>query len=553
MLKNIIEKYINSDSRNKISYLEKEITNNSILYSEFKRISNHNLSIRNNIYNIYYDIDSIICPVCQNQKVAWNEKDFCYRKTCSYKCSGKLLKTGKKEYKFPEIESKEQFISLVRQNKVKLTSITKTSYYEEVKNYRGETLQEKTFRWINELNDQILCDNKDCQNEVGFVNFSKGFRQFCSVKCSSSSDVKISKVKETCLEKYKVDNVSKRQLHIERYKSILSNFDIISYDSSSFVLFHHDCKNQIEITRRMIYDRNNMNTEICTHCNKIQSMQSGYELQLKQWLINLGINIDENNRKIIYPKELDLFLPDYNIAIEFNGLFWHSENYVGKNYHIDKTKLCEEKNIKLIHIWEDDWIYKNDIVKSIISNKLKINQSRVYARNCEVREVTDVKLVKDFLNKNHIQGYCKSQHKIGLFYNNELISLMTFGFRKTNSKKEFELIRFSNKKYYTVIGSASKLFSFFVNKYQPEFILSYADISLFDGSLYNSLGFKFIHRTEPNYYWVVDGIRYHRWVFNKKKLLESGGSSKKTEKEIMTDRGHFRVFSCGQDRYEFTK
>jgi len=154
----------------------------------------------------------------------------------------------------------------------------------------------------------------------------------------------------------------------------------------------------------------------------------------------------------------------------------------------------------------------------------------------------------NFLNKNHIQGYTRFSESIGLYYNNELVSLMSFGFRATNGKREYELIRFCNKINYYIIGSASKLFKYFIRTHLDiNEIISYADISLFTGSIYKTLGFNFEKRSMINYWWVVNGIRKHRFNFNKSKLIKMGYDPLKTEVEIMHEIGNYRVFGCGQD------
>jgi len=190
--------------------------------------------------------------------------------------------------------------------------------------------------------------------------------------------------------------------------------------------------------------------------------------------------------------------------------------------------------------------------KSIIKNKLNLIKNKIYARKCVVKEVKS-NIARLFLDNNHIQGFIGSKYKIGLYYNNELVSLMTFGYRHTNSKKEFELIRFCNKINLNVIGSASKLFKHFLNNYKIDetYILSYADISLFNGNMYNKLNFKYIHLTKPNYFWVVNNIRHHRFKYNKQKLIKEGFDSNKTEVEIMYELNYYRIYGCGQVRYEY--
>ena len=373
------------------------------------------------------------------------------------------------------------------------------------------------------------------------------------------------KMKETCLEKYGVehhlkselirDKISKTSNHniFEKYKNINnSEYQIISYKKNIFNIKHKTCGNIFEISNKAFHSRK-QNYEFCFKCYE-KSTASYKEKEISKWLDSINIKYILNNRKILDGYELDIYIPDLNLAIEFNGVYWHSELYKEKHYHIKKTELCAVKGIQLLHIFEDDWNNKQNICKSIILNKTHNIEEKIYARKCIIKEVKS-NIVRQFLNDNHIQGFSKSTYKFGLYYNNNLVSLMTFGYRRTNSKKEFELIRFCNKLNTSVIGSASKLFKYFLIKYKEKieenYILSYADISLFNGSLYNTLGFDFIHRTLPNYFWVVNGIKEHRWKYNKQNLIKEGFDSNMTEKEIMYSRGYYRIYGCGQDRYEY--
>ena len=173
-----------------------------------------------------------------------------------------------------------------------------------------------------------------------------------------------------------------------------------------------------------------------------------------------------------------------------------------------------------------------------------------------IKEITDNKLVKSFLDKNHIQGIINSSIKIGLFYNDELVSLMTFGkkrkFMNSGSKDgEFELLRFCNKLNTNVIGGASKLFSYFTKNYNFTEITTYADRSHSQGNLYETLGFNFISKTQPNYYYIIDNNRYFRFGFRKDVLVKEGYDSSKTEHEIMIERGINRIYDSGSLKYLF--
>ena len=151
--------------------------------------------------------------------------------------------------------------------------------------------------------------------------------------------------------------------------------------------------------------------------------------------------IINNNRKIIAPYELDIYLPEKKLAIEFDGLFWHNDKSgKDKNYHLDKTEKCEKQGIQLIHIFEDEWIEKQIIVKSIIKSKIGIYDKKIYARKCQIKEIA-IKDKNDFLRMNHLQGEDHSQIKLGLFYENELVSVMTFGKPRFNKKYDFEYMK----------------------------------------------------------------------------------------------------------------
>ena len=179
---------------------------------------------------------------------------------------------------------------------------------------------------------------------------------------------------------------------------------------------------------------NNNGCKICS--NSISKM----EKELFSFIKSLGFVCLENDKSILDGKEIDIVIPDKKILIEFNGLYWHSEKFLDKNYHLDKTNKCEELGYQLIHIFEDEWLNKKDIVKSRIKNILGVSKNKIYARKCKIKEVkTKDKTI--FLNKNHIQGSVGSVFNMGLYYNEELVSIMTFGERPIINGG-FELIRF---------------------------------------------------------------------------------------------------------------
>jgi len=288
-------------------------------------------------------------------------------------------------------------------------------------------------------------------------------------------------------------------------------------------------------------------------CPKCSLIYNKMEDELKEFIKSLNIVFNENVKKIISPYELDIFIPTHNLAIEFNGLYWHSEVYKDKNYHLNKTKMCQDKHIQLIHIFEDEWLFKKDIVKSRLKNILGLTPNKIYGRKCEIK-IVNFNVKKEFLIKNHIQGNVNSKINLGLYYDNELVSLMTFGgLRKNLGNKsvnnKYELLRFCNKLNTTVIGGADKLLKYFIKNYEPNEIVSYADKRWSQGDLYEKLNFDFVHESKPNYFYVFSNKRENRFNYRKDILIKEGFDKTKTEHEIMLERKIYRIYDCGSKKY----
>jgi hypothetical protein len=315
------------------------------------------------------------------------------------------------------------------------------------------------------------------------------------------------------------------------------------------------CNSEFTIQRQLWRNRIKDNEEVCLICNKITNNISKTEKVILNYIKSVyDGTIIENYR--INNKEIDIYLPNLKLGFEYNGLYWHSELNKEEKYHFDKSINFNKLGINLIQIWEDDWKYKSDIIKSMISNRINKSQ-RLFARDCEIVEITNNELIRSFLIENHIQGFVGSKVKVGLLYNGELVCLMTFGslrkaLGKYNKEGIFELLRFCNKKYTSVIGGASKLIKYFIEKFKPIEIISYSLNSYSNGNLYKKLGFKFIKESGINYFWCKNGIRYHRFNFRKDKLVKEGADNNKTEVEIMSEMSYYRVFDCGVKKWILT-
>lgn len=293
---------------------------------------------------------------------------------------------------------------------------------------------------------------------------------------------------------------------------------------------------------------------LCGHgCNKCTSSISKAEFEINNFILNLGLKTITSSMSIIKPNQLDIYIPSEKIAIEYNGLYWHSEEFINKNYHLNKTVLCENKNIQLIHIFEDEWLFKKSIVKSRLINLFGLTSNKIYGRKCLIKEISS-NYSKAFLDENHIQGNINSSINIGLFYNNELVSLMTFNKPRLGigtTYDGYELSRFCNKLNTSVIGGADKLLQYFIKIYHPKQIISYADRRWSQGGLYEKLGFIKTNINKPNYSYIIGKNRKHRFGFRKEILKKYGFDIKnKTEHQIMLDRGINRIYDCGTITYK---
>ena len=266
---------------------------------------------------------------------------------------------------------------------------------------------------------------------------------------------------------------------------------------------------------------------------------SSYEIELKSYFPSLKSHI----RDIIDGKEIDLYDEKNKIGIEFNGNYWHSENIVDKFYHQNKSLLSETKGIFLYHIFEYEWINNKERIINQLNNLFHINETKIYARCCEIKEVNN-KEKTPFLEANHMQGNDMSNIKLGLYYNNELVSIMTFAKPRFNKKYQWELSRFCSKAGCNVVGGASKLFKYFITKYSPNNIISYSNIAHTRGNIYGMLGFNLNSIAEPNYVWINHSNVLSRYQCQKHKLLQQGyiGNS---EVDIMHQRDYYRIYDCG--------
>lgn len=294
----------------------------------------------------------------------------------------------------------------------------------------------------------------------------------------------------------------------------------------------------------------------CFECYPTSGITSMLETELNEYLDTFDIHKDINDRTVLNGKELDIFIPSKKIAIEFNGVYWHSElNGKDSKYHLDKTNKCGQNGIQLIHVFDTEWMNKREIVKSIIASKLGYYSSKIYAKNCEIKYI-DNSTKNKFLENNHLQGNDKSSIKLGLYFEGLLVSVMTFGKSRYNKKYQYELHRFCNKLHYQVVGGASKLLKFFIRNIDPSSIITYADKRYSTGTFYEKIGFTKINESTPNYYYFKgSSILMSRIQFQKHKLKDklTNFNPDLTEWENMQLNGYNRIWDCGNYVFEWVK
>jgi len=390
----------------------------------------------------------------------------------------------------------------------------------------------------------------------------------------------LDKAKQTFINNYGVDNplkskevrdkiietYLKRRSSPERLDYIINRlsyrYDVINIDrvSEVDVLLTLRCK---YCGTEMVRNLKNLNSHtgyrfVCDNVNCITRTSNGHsqsELDLRVYVQNLLH--DESigsSRNLIYKPdsdnfaEVDIYIPSFNIAIEYDGVYWHKDldNY----YKFDK---CREKGVRLIQIFEHEWCgLQHESIKAYLRQTFGIFENKVGARKCIVKEVPELEY-REFLDDNHLQGYIPATVKLGLYYNDILLEVMSFGKPRFDKSYDYELLRECTLFDWKVYGGKEKLFKYFIDNYFPSSIISYCDKSKFTGNSYLKCGFRLLGETGSNYFYIKDGQIISRYQAQKSKLKELLGeenfNDSLTEVENMTLNGWVRLFNYGNYKY----
>jgi hypothetical protein len=429
----------------------------------------------------------------------------------------------------------------------------------------GVTLSEKAYRLRFGISNTPLCPT--CNKPVKYKNKTTGYQKYCSISCGSKGSKEIAK--KTILKKYGVSHPSlipknvlnRKNKRIESLICLIGKSNLVNVynegDNEIYKIKCDLCEKIHDLERKVLEQRVYLGLDWRNCISQSFSISNG-EIEIREFIKSIyNGDIIYNNRDII-GSEIDIFIPEFNLGIEYNGLYWHSEINKRKSYHYDKYKLSLDRKISLIQIWEDEWKNKQEIVKSRIRNLLKLSENRIYARNCIIKEIS-FNEANLFLIDNHLQGTIKSSINIGLYYKNELVSLMTFGKPRGNMSSRdknfvtYELYRFCNKLNTNVIGSGSKLFKFFVESYKHvEFVYSFS-ANEWVGSFYTKIGMQFKSESKVSYWYLKNHKRVSRHNFNKAKLVKMGFDKNKSEREILNDLKIYRIYGSGNKKFIWSR
>lgn len=441
--------------------------------------------------------------------------------------------------------------------------------------------------------EKITCSS-ECYKKYVEINkdkinkkISASLKLFNSKKSIEEKRNELAKARKTCIERYGVDMYTKtrefKEMISKKFREkdwsersklinekLLPKYqEICENDNLELIEFRNrfdctvkckKCGNIFDI-HVLGYLTDKTNHNLCRHCYpNVNSTSETKPIKFIEGILTeCGVQYIKNDRKLIAPYEIDIYIPEMKIGFEVNGNYWHSEFSCGKGkeYHLDKTKRAYEQGIKLIQIFEDEIINKPDIVSSRVVNIINATQNKVFARNCNVAEINS-KVKKLFLESNHIDGDSVSKYNYGLYYNGELISVATFGCRKISKKAQFELIRYANKINTNVVGGFSKLLQHFLKEIKVDSLVTYADVrwSGIDpvNTVYYKNGFSYLGLTKPNYFYEDKKkyiVRLNRLNYTKQKLIKRGYDPNKTEIQIMLENGYDRIWDCGSMKFMY--
>lgn len=574
----------------------------------------NNVTFKQKLWHYQYQIPNLItcanneCTNLVNFKGRWTEG---YYKFCCQKCSVTEVEQKKSllNYSRQSILSKEEKQTIL-QNKItdKLirkqkslekkkqledkktfyNTITMDNYLELINNSNGlyiresfvkenmphiydlidnfatleASYEEKVYMYCTSLLERPKCK---CEAELIFKNKTIGYGIYCSTNCSGLygnqkglNTLFLTKgVKHHSQLPHNIDK--KIQYKINKVKDHIKNSELfIKYNSTNkeFKLKCDKCTKIHTTSEGVIFQRMYLDLDWRDCITGINGTSNG-ELKLREYIESIYSGpLKYNDKSILNRKEIDIYIPDLKIGIEYNGLYYHNEFSKDMNYHHNKWKLANDKEITLIQIYEDEWNHKKDIVKSRLKNLINSSNTKIYARKCTIKQVQFGE-VKEFLNTNHLQGSINSSINYGLYYNDELVSLMTFGKPRKGIKYKtdnaYELYRFCSKLNHTIIGSANRLFNYFIKtNLDINEVYSFSALE-WPGKVYEKLGMQLKSISKYSYWYIEKGLRFSRHKYNKQNLIKLGYDPNKSANEILKELKIYRIFGPGNKTFVWNR
>ncbi len=368
------------------------------------------------------------------------------------------------------------------------------------------------------------------------------------------------KTKKTCLEKYGVENTFQHPEFKEKTQQTLmakygrpfplQNIELLEKSKQTCLTRYG-----VDNTFKGAFFRTKIReTNISRYGSAFPNGCYGKtEGEIGAWLNTFGFNFDSNH-SILEGKEIDLYSNDLKLGIEYCGLWWHNEKSPHprlRNYHNDKRLKCEASGVRLITIFEDEWLNRQSQVKSFLKSILQKNTRKLYGRQCEVKSITK-EVACEFIEQYHIQGknyLCK--HFSGLFYKDELVGVMTFGTHHRDTDK-LVLDRLCFKEDVSVAGGSSRLFKHLLMTSQATSVISWSDNRWSQGNVYKSLGFTLDEELGPDYSYV-DLKKCDKRISKQSQMKKNTGCPEdKTEHEFALEQGLARIYDCGKKRWLYT-
>ena len=425
------------------------------------------------------------------------------------------------------------------------------------------------YELISEYNgtkNRITLRHKPCGHEYSrkaneFLNEGAGLCPICNKRQGHSTR----SLKEEDIPEYLKEHIGDKYTYVSGY---------VKLSDTNTILRCNECGNEFKASISRVTGKRKRGCPICAN-----NRRGGKVREIHPDDIPLNNHSDESlivdqivaymseiyNGEIIRnykdKMELDVYIPELKIGFEYNGIYWHSDKIIkDKNYHLKKKEYFKEKGIDVIFIDEYDWENKNDLVKSMISNKIGINK-KIPARKTTFREISSSE-EREFLNENHIQGFAISSCRYGLYYEDILVSVISFikGRKNVGDLNSVELLRFASKKGYTVQGGFSKLMKncipLLAKKYENlNKIKTYADYSISNANVYLKNGFNFLKMSKPSHTYYHNKKKVNRHSYRKselKKLFPEYYDDNLSEFEIIDKIGSIkRVWNCGNIVLEY--